>query len=96
MKEKMRGIVRIAAAKEHYDIVMGAFGVGFGFKNPAIQVASMWREILFSEAEFQGVFSNIVFAFESSSGSTSKDGLTDIDIFREVFDPANIIQTSFR
>ena len=96
MKEKMRGIVRIAAARKHPDIVMGAFGVGFGFKNPAIQVARMWREILFGEPEFHGVFSSIVFAIESASGGTSKDGLTDIEVFRKEFDPSNIIQTSYR
>ena len=96
MKEKMRGIARIAVIRKHHDLVMGAFGVGFGFKNPAVQVAKMWKEILFHEPEFQGAFSNIVFAIESTSGGTSKDGLTDLEVFKKEFDPSNIIQTSFR
>ena len=96
MKEKMRTVLRIAAARHHYDLCMGAFGVGPGFRNPAPQVAFMWREILFSESEFQGVFSNVVFAIESATSGTSKDGLTDHEIFKREFDPSNIVKTSYR
>lgn len=49
---------------------MGAFGVGYGFKNPAGQVAKMWRDILFTEKEFQGHFSNVVFAIENTAAAT--------------------------
>ena len=97
MKEKMRAILRIAVARQHPDLCMGPFGVGFGFKNPAVQVARMWREILFCEKEFQGAFSNVVFAIESSaSSSPSKIGMTDFEIFKNEFDPSNIIKTSYR
>ena len=97
MKEKMRAILRIAITRQHPDLCMGAFGVGFGFKNPPGQVAKMWRELLFCEKEFQGHFSNIVFAIESTATtSPSKGFLTDIEIFKNEFDPSNIIQTSFR
>ena len=95
MKEKMRTILRIAVERKHSDLCMGAFGVGFGFRNPATQVAAMWREILFSEKEFQGAFSNIVFAIESTGGS-SNDGTTDLEIFRKEFAPSNVIKTSYR
>ena len=98
MKEKMRAILRIAVAKRHPDLCMGAFGVGYGFKNPAGQVARMWREILFSEKEFHGHFSNVVFAIESTAatGSPSNGGLTDLEVFKQEFDPSNIIKTSYR
>ncbi|KAI4164201.1 MAG: hypothetical protein LQ342_002165 [Letrouitia transgressa] len=96
MKEKMRNVLRIAAAHRHSDLCMGAFGVGPGFRNPAFQVASMWRDLLFSEREFQGAFTNVVFAVESAAGSTSKDGHTDYEIFKRMFDPSNIVKTSFR
>ena len=97
MKDKMRAILRIAIARQHQDLCMGAFGVGYGFKNPPGQVAKMWRELLFSEKEFQGHFSNVVFAIESTAAaSPSKSLLTDIEIFKEEFDPSNIIQTSYR
>ena len=96
MKEKMRSVLRIAAYHQHFDLCMGAFGVGPGFRNPAFQIASMWRSLLFEEAEFCGVFSNVVFAIENTSDSTSKDGLTDHEIFKKEFDPSNIVKTSWR
>ena len=95
MMEKMRAVLRIAIKNNHPDICMGAFGVGYGFRNPAKQVAKMWREILFSEQEFDRAFSNIVFAIESTSG-TSKDGTTDLDIFKQEFAPSNVSKTKYR
>lgn len=95
MKKKMRSVLRIAAYHHHHDICMGAFGVGPGFRNPAAQIAAMWRTLLFDEPEFNGVFSNVVFAIEKASDSTSKDGLTDHEVFRREFDPANIVKTSY-
>ncbi|KAL9595155.1 MAG: hypothetical protein Q9219_006611 [cf. Caloplaca sp. 3 TL-2023] len=96
MKEKMRSVLRIAAYHHHCDLCMGAFGVGPGFRNPPSQIASMWRSLLFEEAEFSGVFSNVVFAIENSGESTSKDGLSDHEIFRKEFDPSNIVKTTYR
>ena len=96
MKEKMRTVLRIAAISQHSDLCMGAFGVGPGFRNPVAQVASMWRDILFSEPEFQGVFANIVFAIESSGSASTEGGLTDFAIFEKEFDPGNIVKTSWR
>ena len=95
MLEKMRAVLRIAIHKGHTDLCMGAFGVGYGFRNPAKQVARMWREILFTEKEFDGAFANIVFAMESTSG-TNKDGTTDLEIFKEEFAPSNVIKTTYR
>lgn len=95
MMEKMRAVLRIAIAKNHVELCMGAFGVGYGFRNPAVQVAKMWREILFTEKEFEGAFRNIVFAIESTSG-TSKDGTTDLEIFKREFAPDNVSKTSYR
>lgn len=96
MKEKMRTVLRIAASMNHSQLCMGAFGVGPGFRNPPAQVAAMWRSILFSEREFQGAFSNVVFAIESSGGGCPKSGLTDFEVFKAEFDPANIVKTSWR
>jgi len=96
MMEKMRTVLRIAATSQHSDLCMGAFGVGPGFRNPVGQVASMWRHILFSEAEFQGAFSNIVFAIESPGGVSPKSGLTDFEVFSREFSPGNIVKTSWR
>lgn len=95
MKEKMRTILRIAMARGHTEICMGAFGVGFGFRNPAAQIAKMWRELLFAEKEFQGAFSNVVFAIENG-GSNGKDSATDFETFKKEFAPSNVIKTSYR
>lgn len=96
MKEKMRTVLRIAGTRQHADLCIGAFGVGFGFRNPATQVANMWRELLFCEKEFQGAFSNVVFVLENASNGSSTSGLTDLEIFRREFDPSNVIKTDFR
>ena len=75
----------------------GAFGVGPHFCNPVDKVASMWKDMLFTEAEFQGRFDNIVFAIEKplsasqdshagSSSSTPSRDTTDFDIFKHTFD----------
>lgn len=96
MKEKMRAVLRIAAAHNHRDLCMGAFGVGPGFRNPVTQVATMWRELLFSEEEFKGTFRNVVFAIESSTAAattptTTKGGLSDYEVFKREFDPSIVV-----
>lgn len=96
MKEKMRTVLRIAAARQHFDLCIGAFGVGFGFRNPAQQIAVMWRELLFREPEFHGVFSNIVFALESTSTGSSKGNLSDLEVFKKEFDPSITHKTNYR
>ncbi|KAI4100517.1 MAG: hypothetical protein L6R37_005432 [Teloschistes peruensis] len=96
MKDKMRSVLRIAAYHQRHDLCMGAFGLGPGFRNPVSQIASMWKELLFDEVEFHGVFSNVVFAIENNADNTSKDGFTDHEIFKREFDPSNIVKTTFR
>lgn len=91
MKEKMRMVLRIAAIQQHRDLCMGAFGVGPGFRNPVTQVASMWRELLFSEEEFKGLFTNVVFAIECTTNTNSKGGLSDHDVFKREFDPSIVV-----
>jgi len=92
MKDKIRTVLRIANEWHHSDICVGAFGAGPSFKNPVRQLASMWKEILFYEEEFQDAFTNVVFAIEPGSANTgsSKGTPSDVDIFRLEFDPATI------
>jgi hypothetical protein len=71
MKEKIRTALRIAVYYEFEDICLGAWGCGSGFRNPAGEVAAMWRDILFYEDEFDGHFANVVFAFDSPEVSSS-------------------------
>jgi hypothetical protein len=95
MMEKMRTVLRLASYCGHRDLVLGAFGLGPIFRNPAKQVALMWRELLFRDPEFQGVFTDVVFAIDSSLVCPpAKGGTPDAQIFREVFDPSQIFPAS--
>ena len=96
MKEKMRTVLRIAAAWHHRDLCMGPFGVGPAFRNPVHQIAAMWRALLFTEPEFQGIFDNVVFAVESTVGGNAKGGMTDYEVFSQEFHPSNVVQTTYR
>jgi uncharacterized protein (TIGR02452 family) len=97
MLEKMRAVLRITSYCGFSSICLGAFGVGPVFRNPVGEVAKMWRRLIFEEEEFRGVFSDVVFAIESSTaGGTSKSGPVDLDMFRKEFDPSNIFQTQYR
>lgn len=59
-REKMRSILRIAAAHLHSDLVLGALGCG-AFANPASHIAKLFRDVL-AEEEFSGAFRFVVFA----------------------------------
>lgn len=96
MRDKMRTVLRIAAAWNHGEICLGGFGTGPVFRNPAIEIAQMWKSLLFEEDEFSGVFSNVVFAIESSPPGYPKGGTSDYEVFKEVFDPSNVFPTLFR
>ena len=96
MKEKMRIVLRIAVAWHHRDLCLGTFGASSSIRNPVKQLASMWRDILFSETEFQGAFTNIVFAIESSPEHAGVDAEDDYAVFKSEFDPSNIFKTAYR
>ena len=95
MKEKMRTILRIAAHWHHRDICLGAFGTGPLFRHPVKQLAIMWRQVLFTEKEFQGAFDNVVFAIEAADvNSIPPSDLSDFEIFKEAFDASNVYRTA--
>lgn len=109
MKEKIRTALRIAVYYNHPDICLGAFGCSPYFKNPVKEVALMWKEILFSEtSEFRGHFQNVVFAIEAHEGvssnssssskgkSSSKSSKSDLEVSREVFDPAKLFKAAYQ
>ncbi len=97
MKEKMRAVLRIASYCGHKTLVLGAFGLGPIFRNPAAEVARIWRKLLFEEEEFHGVFQDVVFAIDSSMiGPPSKGTLSDIEVFKQEFDPSMVFPISVR
>ncbi|CAI6338848.1 unnamed protein product [Periconia digitata] len=90
MKEKMRTVLRIAAYCGHRNLVIGAFGLGPIFRNPPRKVAQMWKELIFDEHEFRGVFTDVVFAIESSMVAPMKGDQSEANIFRDEFSPGRI------
>jgi uncharacterized protein (TIGR02452 family) len=96
MEEKIRNVLRIAAAWNHANLCVGAFGSGPTFRNPPQQLARMWRDILFAEPEFQGLFSNVVFAIEKGSASGTAGKPSEHDVFKHELDPSNVYKTSYR
>jgi uncharacterized protein (TIGR02452 family) len=96
MKEKMRAVLRIASYCGHRNLVLGAFGLGPIFRNPASEVARMWRKLIFEEEEFHGAFQDVVFAIDNSMvGAPSKGCLSDIEVFRREFDPQTLFPTKY-
>jgi hypothetical protein len=78
-KDKMRLCLRMAAAKGHTMLVLGAIGCG-AFRNPPQEVADCWLEVL-SEIEFAGGwFKEIWFAVYDRR----KEG--NFEIFTDAFD----------
>jgi len=67
MRDRMRSVLRIAADNKHLDVCVGNFGLGPVWRNPAADVAEMWKELLFWDQEFEGVFRTILFAFPESN-----------------------------
>lgn len=76
-KDKMRLCLRMAAARGHGRLVLGALGCG-AFRNPPREVARCWLEV-FAEAEFDGGWwDEVVFAVYD----TKNDG--NFGVFDEV------------
>ncbi|PBP19815.1 hypothetical protein BUE80_DR009320 [Diplocarpon rosae] len=71
MRDKIRTALRIAVWYGHVNLVIGTFGLGPGFRNPAEEVALMWRDALLKEPEFAGRFRDVVFAFDSPEGGAA-------------------------
>lgn len=77
MRDSIRTALRIAIFYGYYNLCIGNFGLGSGFRNPPEEVATMWKDAFLKDPEFRGHFQDIVFAFEppdvgSTSSSSSK------------------------
>lgn len=73
MRSKIRMILRIAAAKGHRKLVLGALGCG-AFGNPRGEVMKLWKELL-TELEFSGGWwEDVVFAVLDDGGGKEADG----------------------
>ncbi|KAI4129445.1 MAG: hypothetical protein LQ338_002226 [Usnochroma carphineum] len=73
MRAKLRMILRIAAAKGHRRLVLGALGCG-AFGNPKGEVVRLWKELL-TEPEFSGGWwEDVVFAVLDDGGGKESNG----------------------
>ncbi len=78
MKEKMRVVLRVAAANGHHVLVLGALGCG-AFGNPRGEVVECWKEI-FAESEFQGGWWETV-TFAVMEPGEDRDGKGNFGVF---------------
>lgn len=68
-KEKIRGVMRMAAEKGHDSIILGAYGCGAFGSDPKL-VSQLFKEI-FLEPEFKGQFREIAFAIINDKNGTN-------------------------
>ena len=61
MRAKMRMVLRVAAAKGHRRLVLGALGCG-AFGNPRGEVVGLWKEVLLEPEFGGGWWEEVVFA----------------------------------
>ncbi|KAL8672162.1 MAG: hypothetical protein Q9168_003361 [Polycauliona sp. 1 TL-2023] len=72
MKAKIRMVLRVAAAKGHRQLVLGALGCG-AFGNPRGEVVDLWKEV-FLEPEFGGGWwEDVVFAVLDTNNDRDAD-----------------------
>ena len=89
MAAKMRLTLRVAAARGHRRLVLGALGCG-AFRNPTRVVAALWAQVL-GEREFagRGLWDAVVFAVldkGSDGGNAGMDREGNFAIFHEALD----------
>lgn len=102
VRNKMKTILRVAADQHHRRLVVGSWGLGNLYRNPARSLARMWADLLFKDEEFMNRFTEVVFAIEpaapGSSGNSSDDGPTNRDLktFEEELDPSKIYEKGFK
>ncbi|KAL8715274.1 MAG: hypothetical protein Q9220_001232 [cf. Caloplaca sp. 1 TL-2023] len=72
MRSKIRMILRVAVAKGHRKLVLGALGCG-AFGNPRCEVVKLWKDV-FAEPEFSnGWWEDVVFAILDNGGCQDLD-----------------------
>jgi len=98
MMEKMRTVLRIAAFYGHRGVSVGSFGLGPFFRNPAIELAHMWKHLLFHDSDFSGLFKTFIFVFDVQQLCSEQSIKTVVtskikeeqEVFSKVFDPYHI------
>ena len=81
-RERIRTVLRVAAAEGRKNLVLSALGCG-AFKNPPRAVAVLFRDVL-REREFGGRFEGIWFSVIERSGSGN------YEVFNQILDGMEI------
>lgn len=71
-KCKIRGALRVAAHHGFTYVVVGDFGLGNSYRNPPVELASLWRDVLLYDTDLRGQFDGVAFVFEDERLSTSR------------------------
>ncbi|KAL8919622.1 MAG: hypothetical protein Q9172_004899 [Xanthocarpia lactea] len=72
MKAKIRMVLRVAAAKGHRQLVLGALGCG-AFGNPRGEVVNLWKEVFLESELSGGWWRDVVFAVLDSNQDQDAD-----------------------
>lgn len=78
VKDKLRVALSIVAHEGLEHVVIGDFGLGNGYRNPPLELAELWREVLLYDPNLRGRFKYVAFVFEDPSQSTIQLILDDI------------------
>ena len=78
VKDKLRVALSIVAYEGAEHVVIGDFGLGNGYRNPPLELAELWREVLLYDPNLRGRFKYVAFVFEDPSQSTTQLILDDI------------------
>ncbi|KAK6856078.1 hypothetical protein PG995_008229 [Apiospora arundinis] len=75
-KELVRAKIRAALAacvyNGHNRVVIGNFGLGNSARNPARELAELWRDVFLYDPDFRGRFAQVCFVFEDLYESTTR------------------------
>ncbi|KAK4166534.1 hypothetical protein QBC43DRAFT_205243 [Cladorrhinum sp. PSN259] len=78
VKDKLRVALSIVAYERFESVVIGDFGLGNGYRNPPLELAELWREVLLYDPNLRGRFTSVAFVFEDPHQSTTQLILDDI------------------
>ncbi|KAK3384963.1 hypothetical protein B0H63DRAFT_175322 [Podospora didyma] len=77
VKDKLKAALRICVYSNYSTIVIGDFGLG-SYRNPPLELAELWREIMLYDPDLRGRLRQVAFVFEDPSQSTAQLILDDM------------------
>lgn len=77
-KNKIRAALTVCLYNSYHSVVVGDFGLGNGYRNPPLEMAELWREVLLYDPRLRGQFKHVAFVFEDPAQSTTKCIAEDI------------------